>query len=60
MNTTRDYDTFFIREESQGQIPYAVTQASPVAHIIRYHLYVEFNKNDTDKLIYKTETDSQT
>ena len=25
-----------------------------------YHLYVEPKKNDTNKLIYKTETDSQT
>ena len=27
---------------------------------IRCHLYVEFNKSDTNELIYKTETDSQT
>ena len=27
--------------------------------IIWYHLYVEFNKNDANKLIYKTEDDSQ-
>ena len=27
-------------------------------NIIRYHLYVESNKNDTDELIYKRETDS--
>ena len=26
---------------------------------IWYHLYVEFNKNDTKELIYKTETDSK-
>ena len=29
-------------------------------NIICYHLYVECKKNDTHKLIYKTETDSQT
>ena len=28
--------------------------------IMWYHLYVESKKNDTDKLIYKTEIDSQT
>ena len=27
---------------------------------IRYHLYVEYNKNDTNKLIYKIEIDTQT
>ena len=26
---------------------------------IAYHLYVESNKNDTEELIYKTETNSQ-
>ena len=29
-------------------------------NIISYHLYVESLKNDTNELIYKTETDSQT
>ena len=29
-------------------------------NIIRYHLHVESKKNDTNELIYKTETDSQT
>ena len=28
--------------------------------IIWYHLYVESKKNDTNELIHKTETDSQT
>ena len=28
-------------------------------NIIRCHLYVESNKNDTNELFYKTETDSQ-
>ena len=29
-------------------------------NIIRYHLYVESKKNDTNELICKTEIDSQT
>ena len=29
-------------------------------NIVPYHLYVEDKKNDTNKLIYKTETDLQT
>ena len=29
-------------------------------NIIWYHLYVESKKNDTNEIIYKTETDSQT
>ena len=29
-------------------------------NIISYHLYVESKKNDTNELIYKIETDSQT
>ena len=29
-------------------------------NIIWHHLYVESQKNDTNELIYKTETDSQT
>ena len=29
-------------------------------NIICYHLYVESKKNDTNELIYKTDTDAQT
>ena len=28
-------------------------------NIILYHFYVEYKKNDTNELIYETETDSQ-
>ena len=40
-----DLEIIILNEVRQRQIP--------------YHLHVESNKNDTKKLIYKTETNSQ-
>ena len=38
---------------------YAKSNKSEKENIIKYHFYVESNKNDTKLLIYKTETNSQ-
>ena len=46
--TWMDLEIIILNEESQRK-----------KNII-YHLHVESKKNDTNELIYKTETDSQT
>ena len=46
MDATRDYHTEWSKSESKRQIPYIT--------------YMWNLKNDTNALIYKTETDSQT
>ena len=45
MDEPRDYHTMW---------------SKPKTSIMWYCLYMEFEKKDTDELIYKTETDSQT
>ena len=47
MDGPRDYHTKWSKSERETQIPYATT-------------YMWNLKNDTNELIYKTETDSQT
>ena len=43
-----------------GPRDYHIKWSKIKTNIIWHHLYVESKKNDTDELIYKTETDSQT
>ena len=47
MNGPRDYHTKWTKSEKEGQIPYDI-------------IYLWNLKYDTNKLIYETETDSQT
>ena len=43
-----------------GPRDYHIMWSKSKTKIIWYHLYVESKKNDTNELIYKTETGSQT
>ena len=48
-----------IYSNMDGPRDYHTKWSQRKTNIIWHHLYVEFKKNDTNELIYKTETDSQ-
>ena len=48
MDGTRDYHTKWSKSDRERQIPYDITYMG------------NLKRNDTNELIYKTETDSQT
>ena len=47
MDGSRDYHTKWSKSDRERQVSYNI-------------IYVESKKNDTNELVYKTETDSQT